>query len=231
MEKALWGTLTCSPWLGMTVEHLALSPVCGDQREGVWWPPPHTWDRCHHHKTDPKSTLTGHTGSSSGTGKSFPSSWAAMEVTSASSQMGSGGKNAQLLLPYLCRTGEFHFRAVCFVNWNIFLLFKHIPWHFPALMSASLQLSCFLSLLIFYLTSQTTKQPSTLGASLQSLCSHSQPSELSSRLQQTAWEQGFRIEPHSQSLTPEHRAGARSSRDWALFPSLSMCLGTFWEAR
>lgn len=93
-----------------------------------------------------------------------------------------------------------------FVNWNIFLLFKHIPWHFPALMSSSLQLSCFLSLLIFYLTSQTTKQPSTLGASLRSLCSHRQPSELSSRLQQTAWEQGFGREPHPQSLTLERGA-------------------------
>lgn len=161
-----------------------------------------------------------------------PSSRAAVEVTSASFQNGLWWKtNPLLLLPYLCGTREFHCRAVCFINWNIFLLFKHIPWHFPALMSASLQLSRFLSLLIFYLTSQTTKQPSTLGASLRSLCSHKQPSELSSRLQQTAWEQGFRMQPRSQSLTPEHRAGARSSRSSAVFPSLSMCLGTFWEAR
>lgn len=161
-----------------------------------------------------------------------PSSRAAVEVTSASSQNGLWWKtNPLLLLPYLCGTREFHCRAVCFINWNIFLLFKHIPWHFPALMSASLQLSRFLSLLIFYLTSQTTKQPSTLGASLRSLCSHKQPSELSSRLQQTAWEQGFGMQPRSQSLAPEHRAGARSSRSSAVFPSLSMCLGTFWEAR
>lgn len=67
--------------------------------------------------------------------------------------------NPLLLFLYLFRTGEFHCRAVCFVNWNIFLLFKHIPWRFPALMSASLQLSRFLSWLIFYFTSQTTKQP------------------------------------------------------------------------
>lgn len=55
MEKVLWGIPTYSPWLGMTVELLALSLVCGTQCEGVQWPPPHTWDRCLHHKTDPKS--------------------------------------------------------------------------------------------------------------------------------------------------------------------------------
>lgn len=133
MEEVLWGTPTCSPWLGVTMEN-----------EGIWWPPPHTWDRCSHHTTAPKSAFTGHTGGSSGTGTSLSQQLSHHGSDQCQFPNGLWCKtNPLLLLPYLCRTGEFHSRAVCLVNWNISLLFKHIPWHFPALMSASLQLSCF----------------------------------------------------------------------------------------
>lgn len=125
----------------------SVSPTHGAQvhGEGVWWPPPHTGTGI------PITKLT-----PGGCGLGSPVAPVALVPPcprhgSDQCQLPNGGKtNPLLLLPYLCGTGEFHCRAVCLVNWNIFLLFKHIPWHFPALMSSSLQLSCFLSLLIFY---------------------------------------------------------------------------------